>query len=98
MPAVLVVAVYMRELALGFLDAAWYLFLLVTGGAAGLAPTLLGCVVLGVLASTVAIVVAHARGGSTEVPEPQPPAPATPPVAGPRPGARSARRESALPR
>src|SRR5205085_2374866 len=34
-PAILVVAVYMSELELGFLDAAYYLFLLTTGGAAG---------------------------------------------------------------
>lgn len=93
LPAILVVAVYMRELELGFLDAAWYLFLLVTGGSPGLLPTLLGCAVVGILASTVAIVVAHARGGSMEPPAPKPRPPARPPAVTPRPGGRAVRRD-----
>lgn len=92
-PAALVVAVYMRELELGFLDAAWYLFLLVTGGTAGWVPTLLGCAVLGILASTIAIVVAHARGGSTEVLDAPPRKSVGSPSVTPRPGGRSVRRE-----
>ncbi len=97
-PAALVVAVYMRELDLGFLGAAWYLFLLVTGGTAGLVPTLLGCAIVGILASTVAIVVAHARGGSTEPPETPARTPVGPPAVTPRPGGRPVRREQPLPR
>ena len=77
LPALAVAATYMHELALGPVDFAWYVFLLVTGGQAGVGPTLIGCVVLGILGSVVTIVVAHAR---SDTPEPEragrPPQPA----------------------
>ena len=61
LPAVAIVATYAQHLRMGPLDGAWYLFLLVTGHHVGLASALLGCVALGVLASVVAIALAHAR-------------------------------------
>ena len=93
LPGVLVVAVYMNELDLGPLGAAWYLFLLVTGGAAGIVSTLLGCAVLGVFASVLAIVVAHARPQPPEAIGEAPRRRPGPPVVTPRPGGRSVRRE-----
>jgi hypothetical protein len=61
LPAALIVLTYAQHLRMGPLDGAWYLFLLVTGHHVGLTSALLGCVALGVLASVVTIVVAHAR-------------------------------------
>ncbi len=61
LPAALVVFTYAQHLRMGPLEGAWYLFLLVTGHHVGLASALLGCVALGLLASVIAIVVAHAR-------------------------------------
>jgi hypothetical protein len=61
LPAVLIVFTYAQHLRMGPLDGAWYLFLLVTGHHVGLASALLGCVALGLLASVIAIVVAHLR-------------------------------------
>jgi hypothetical protein len=68
LPAAVIVLTYASHLRMGPVEGAWYLFLLVTGHHVGLASALLGCVALGVLASVVAIVVAHARQG-----EPGPP-------------------------
>ena len=48
LPALAIAATYMHELSLGPIDFAWYLFLLVTGGQAGVGPTLVGCAVLGI--------------------------------------------------
>jgi hypothetical protein len=61
LPAAAIVATYAQHLRMGPLDGAWYLFQLVTGHHVGLASALLGCVALGLLASVVAIAVAHAR-------------------------------------
>jgi hypothetical protein len=61
LPAAAIAATYAVHLRMGPLDGAWYLFLLVTGHHVGLASALLGCVALGVLASVLAIAVAHAR-------------------------------------
>ena len=95
LPAVAVAASYMHELALGPADFAWYVFLLVTGGQAGVGPTLIGCIVLAIFGSVVAIVVAHARSGA---PEPEragrPPQPAAVGPATRLEGAGSSRRRS----
>jgi hypothetical protein len=61
LPPLAIAATYMHELAVGPLDALWGLFLLVTGGQVVLPAALAGCVVLGVLGSAAAIVLAHAR-------------------------------------
>ena len=63
LPAAVIVATYAQHLRLGPLEGSWYLFLLVTGHHVGLASALLGCVALGLLASVVAIALAHARRG-----------------------------------
>jgi hypothetical protein len=68
LPAAVIVATYALHLRMGPLDGAWYLFLLVTGHHVGLASALLGCVALGVLASVVAIVLAHGRRRGPEAP------------------------------
>jgi hypothetical protein len=60
LPAVVIAATYMHEMALGPLDFGWYLFLLVTGGQVGVPLTLIGCALLGVFASVVTIVASHA--------------------------------------
>jgi hypothetical protein len=60
------------------LEGLWYLFLLVTSGDVGILGTLLGCLVLGVLASLAAILVARARKPRPELKEPE-----RPPVYGP---------------
>jgi len=59
LPAALVALYYLVSLSLDPLSGSWYLFLLVTGHSVGLITALIGCALLGVLASTVAIV--HAR-------------------------------------
>jgi hypothetical protein len=93
LPAFAIAAIYMHELSLGPVDFAWYLFLLGTGGQAGLGSTLVGCAVLGIFGSVVAIVVAHMRSGTPKperVGPPPPPAAVGPATrlerAGPRPG------------
>jgi len=68
---------YLERLALGPLEGAWYLLLLVTGGQVGLLPALAGCVLLGLLGSILAVVIA--RGRSPEGGEERRPA-----VRGPR--------------
>jgi hypothetical protein len=72
---------YLIQLSLDPLAGFWYLFLLVTGHQVGLFPSLLGCVLLGVLAGMAAIVAA-----SREVPPPpdmRPKLRGTPTYAGP---------------
>jgi hypothetical protein len=61
LPAAMVILVYALRLDIGPLAGAWYLFLLVTGHQVGLVTALLGCVALGVLASVVGVLAAHAR-------------------------------------
>jgi hypothetical protein len=65
----------MRELSLGPLDTAWYVFLLVTGAQVGIPTALLGCVVLGLFGSVLAIAIARARASAAADAEPA----ATPP-------------------
>ncbi|HEX8076106.1 MAG TPA: hypothetical protein VF545_14115, partial [Thermoleophilaceae bacterium] len=60
LPGLAIAATYMHEMGLGPLDFAWYLFLLVTGGQVGVPLTLIGCALVGILASVATIVVAHA--------------------------------------
>jgi hypothetical protein len=60
-PPAVAALIYMGRLDLGPLEAAWYGFQLVTGGHVGLVPALLGCVLLGIAASVLAIVVARRR-------------------------------------
>lgn len=52
---------YLSRLSLNPLEAAWYLLLLVTGGGIDILQALLGCVMLGVLASVIVIVLATRR-------------------------------------
>jgi hypothetical protein len=52
---------YMARLSLDPLEALWYLFLLVTGGQVDLLSAMIGCVLLGALASTVEILLARGR-------------------------------------
>ena len=82
LPSIGVLLTYMHELSLGPIDAAWYEFLLVTGGQAGVIGALLGCILLGILASVVSIVVAHARRSEGEAAAPSVSRPAR--AAGPR--------------
>lgn len=58
---------YMARLSLDPLEGAWYLFLLVTGHQVGLFTALMGCALLGLLGSTLAVVLARRR---REEPEP----------------------------
>lgn len=62
---------YLARLSLDPLEGAWYLFLLVTGHHVGLFSALLGCVLLGLLGSTLAVALAQMRAG--EPPPPQGP-------------------------
>jgi hypothetical protein len=64
-------ALYMVRLSLDPLEALWYGYLLVTGGEVGLPAALIGCVMLGTLASAVEVVIARA-GGRETVEEPRP--------------------------
>lgn len=68
LPAAVIVLTYATHLRMGPLDGGWYLFLLVTGHHVGLASALLGCVALGLLASVIAIVLAHARRAGPAAP------------------------------
>ena len=72
---------YAVQLSLGPLEAVWYLFLLVAGGQVGLPMALLGCVLLGSLASLLAILVARFRR-DREVGD-RPPGAPTPALRGP---------------
>jgi hypothetical protein len=79
LPLVAVVLYYMSRLSLNPLEALWYLFLLVTGGAVGVAAALFACVFAGVFGCLVSILVARARRPPVEKPE----EPARPTVFGP---------------
>jgi hypothetical protein len=70
---------YMVRLSLDPLEALWYLFLLVTGGQIGLIGAIIGCVLLGALASVIEIVLAW-RGRVEPV---EPVGRSAPPVRGP---------------
>jgi hypothetical protein len=98
LPAVVVAAVYMRELLVGPLEWLWYVYLLVTGGQVGAPTALLGCVVGGLFGAAVAIVAARFR--SEPAPAAVPPSgPAPPPAIGPATrleGAPEPRRRSLL--
>jgi hypothetical protein len=72
LPAAILALFYLVRLGLDPLHGLWYLSLLVTGGDVGVPTALLGCVVLGIFASVVAIVRARAKAG-IGVPEPPPP-------------------------
>ena len=78
LPFAVVVLYFMDRLSMNPLDGLWYVFLLVTSGDVGILGTLLGCLVLGALASLVAILVARARKPRLELEEPE-----RPPVFGP---------------
>jgi hypothetical protein len=56
-----VLVFYLDYLSLDPAGGAWYLFLLVTGHHVGLAASLLGCALLGLLGSLIALAVARAR-------------------------------------
>jgi MFS family permease len=60
-PLAFVAIYYMGRLDIGPLDSLWYLFLLVTGHHVGLVSALLGCALLGVFASVLAILRARRR-------------------------------------
>jgi hypothetical protein len=77
LPAALVAGTYMRELSLDPIQAAWYLFLLVTGTQVGAPTALLGCLVCGLFGATAAIAVARVRTRPAPArPEPRPEQPA----------------------
>jgi hypothetical protein len=61
LPLVAVVLYYMSRLSLNPLEGLWYVFLLVTGGAIGIAAALFACVFIGLFGSLVWILVARAR-------------------------------------
>lgn len=63
LPIVALAAYYLSLLSLDPLHAAYYLYLLVAGGQAGLGTTLAGAIVLGSGACVTAILRARARGG-----------------------------------
>jgi hypothetical protein len=75
-PPLLVAVYYLAALSIDPLTGAWYLVLVVIGGAVGLPTALLGCVLLGCLGAAVAV----ARSGQ---PEEQGERAAQPPVYGP---------------
>src|SRR5437764_9747655 len=79
LPLVAVVLYYMSRLSLNPIEGLWYLFLLVTGGAIGVAAALFACVFLGVFGSLMSILVARARRPPLAKPE----EPARPAVFGP---------------
>ena len=73
LPLAAVALIYLDRLSLDPVQGAWYLFLLVTGHAVGLATSLLGCALLGAFASVLAILVTAARQRPDTVePEPRP--------------------------
>jgi hypothetical protein len=75
-PPLLVGLYWLIALSLDPISGAWYLLLLVLGGAVGLLTALVACVLLG----TLVVVVSIARSGMEEPEEPEP---ARPPVYGP---------------
>jgi hypothetical protein len=68
LPAAVIVMTYATHLRMGPIDGARYLYLIVTGHHVGLASALLGCLALGLLASVVAVVAAHARRAQPRAP------------------------------
>lgn len=75
LPLVAVVLFYMSRLSLNPIEGLWYVFLLVTGGAVGVAAALFACVFIGVFACLVSILVARARRPpAAKVEEPRRPA------------------------
>lgn len=68
---VLIALSYMVRLSLDPLEGLWYLFLLVTGGQVSLVAAILGCVLLGALASVIEIALAW-RGRVEPIPAPAP--------------------------
>jgi hypothetical protein len=75
LPLVGVVLFYMSRLSLNPVEGLWYVFLLVTGGAVGVAAALFASVFTGVFACLVSILVARARRPPpAKVEEPQRPA------------------------
>lgn len=79
LPLVVVVLYYMSRLSLNPLEGIWYVFLLVTGGAVGVAAALFACFYTAVFGCLVTVLVARAR----RPPAAKPVAPAHPPVFGP---------------
>jgi hypothetical protein len=61
LPLAVVVLFYMSRLSLNPLEAIWYLFLLITSGAVGVAASLFACVFAAVFGGLVAILVTRAR-------------------------------------
>jgi hypothetical protein len=61
LPLLAVVLYYMSRLSMNPVEALWYLYLLVTSGAVGVAAALLGCVFVGVTACLIAVMAARAR-------------------------------------
>jgi hypothetical protein len=78
LPALFLATSYLVRLDMDPLHGLWYLSLLVTGGALGFTTAVLGCVLLGIAASTAAIVRARAKEGIGVPPPPEerPPGPA----------------------
>jgi hypothetical protein len=70
-----VVLYYMSRLSLNPVEGLWYVFLLVTSGAVGVAAALFACVFAGLFVCLVSILVARARRPpAAKVEEPQRPA------------------------
>jgi hypothetical protein len=63
LPALILAVYYLVRLGLDPLHGLWYLSLLTTGGAIGFPTAVLGCVLLGIFMSVLAIVRARAREG-----------------------------------
>jgi hypothetical protein len=61
LPLAVVVLFYMSRLSLNPLEAIWYLFLLITSGAVGVAASLFACVFAAVFGGLVAILITRAR-------------------------------------
>ena len=59
---------YLARLSLDPLEGAWYLFLLVTGHQVGFFTSLVGCILLGLFGSTLAVVLARLRRAEPEPP------------------------------
>lgn len=64
-PLLLLALFYMFRFDLGPLDAAWYLFLLVTGHQAGIVAALLGCALIGLFIAVLALVIARRHAPPT---------------------------------
>jgi hypothetical protein len=74
LPLAAVALYYMSRLSMNPVEALWYLYLLVTSGAVGVAAALLSCVFVGVTACLIAVMAARARKPpAARVEEPQHP-------------------------